>query len=130
MRKWLLPILVAALLSVPADATYNPLPLPFPISLPTTTITQTFVSVTSTSSQLIASNSSRKLLKWMVVGANAVTITPGASAAVFGQGMIYGSGGPNSQGGSETFDAVVATNAFQVIAAPGLTSTVTVWEGN
>jgi len=93
-------------------------------------LTQTVVSVTATSSQLIAANSSRKSLKWMVVGANDVTVAPGSSSAVFGAGLIYQAQAANKQGSADTFDAVDPTNAYQVICAAGQTSTVIVWEGN
>jgi len=94
------------------------------------TLTQTTVSVSAASSQLIASNSSRKTLRWMVVGANDVTIVPGASSAVFGTGFIYQAQAANKQGSSETFASVVPTNAFQVVCNTGLSSTIIVWEGN
>lgn len=102
---------------------------PLPVSSAPTTysITQTVVTITATSQQLIAANSSRKYLSWMVIGTADVTITPGSAAAVVGAGQIFQSAGANRQGSSQEFPGA-PTNAFQAIAA--LTgSTVVVWEG-
>lgn len=93
------------------------------------TLTQTIVNVTATSGALIAANASRKALRWMNVGGSDVTVVPGSSAAVAGNGMIYQGQGVGLQGSSESFDAVVPTNAFQCICAAGKTSTLVVWEG-
>lgn len=91
-------------------------------------VTQTIITCTSTTGTLLASNSSRKSLKWMNTGAVDVTITPGASAAVATVGMIYQAGSLNKQGSSEAWEHGAPTNAFQCITASG-SATVTVWEG-
>lgn len=90
-------------------------------------ITQTSVAVTASSQQLIGANAARKYLAWMVVGTQAVTIVPGATA-VAGAGFVYSSGGTNLQGASQEWPHGAPTTAFNVIAtATG--STVYVWEG-
>lgn len=91
-------------------------------------ITETIVSVTSTSAQLVAANSSRKFLAWMVIGANDVGITK-TNPAVFASAMIFPSNGVSKQGGSQTFDSKVPTGAFYAICNTGLSSSVIVWEG-
>lgn len=95
------------------------------------TITQTLVTLSAAATgQLAAANATRKGLRWMVTGANPMTVAPGASAAVAGVGMSYnGNSGVGTQGGSEAFEgSVVPTNAFQAISTLG--TTVIVWEMN
>jgi hypothetical protein len=114
-----------------AVSAFNPLQVQGTLSVGSGyTITQTTVAVTATSGALIAANSSRKYLGWMNVGANPVTVTPGASAAVFGTGQIYAAGGAGQQGASEEFPNGAPLNAFQCICDAGKTSTIIVWEGN
>lgn len=101
-----------------------------PLASPRAYIVQTEISVTSTSAYLVAENTFRKSLKWMVVGTNQVTCAPGPAPVVYGHGMMYGPGGTGpTQGASEDFPNAVPTNAFQVICNTGLASTVIVWEG-
>jgi len=113
----------------------NPLPVTVANAVPVTqsgesyVITQTAVAITGTSGQLIAANSTRKYLGWMVIGTADVTCTPGSSAAVVGVGYVYQSAGANKQGSSQEFPHGAPTSAFQCIAA-GAGSTVYVWEGN
>lgn len=93
------------------------------------TITATVVTLAAaTSSQLIASNSSRKGLRWQNIGVNPATIVPGASAAVVGQGFQYGgAAGTGLPGDGESFEGnSVPTNAFQAISTLG--TTVVIWE--
>jgi hypothetical protein len=110
--------------SAPVNAA-NPLPVTVNDKY---AITQTIVAVTATSTQLIAANANRKYLSWMVIGTADVTVTPGASAAVVGAGMMYQSSGANKQGASEEFPHGTPTNAFQCIAA-ATGSSIVVWEG-
>ena len=91
-------------------------------------ITQTAVTVTATTGQLIAANTSRRYLAWMVIGSQPVTITPGASAAVVGVGLVYSAGGANQQGAAQEWPHGAPTNVFQCIA-PATGSVVYVWEG-
>lgn len=104
---------------------------PLTVAGKTTTTTATVVTLTAaTSAQLIAANATRKGLRWMNIGTNPVTIVPGASAAVVGNGMNYnGSGGTGQQGGSEAFEGTaVPGDAFQAISTNG--TTIIVWEQN
>lgn len=91
------------------------------------TLTQTAVTVTASSQTLIAANTARKFLSWMVVGTVNVTISP-ATPVVSGIGFVYNAGGAVSQGGAEAFTGAQAQNAFYVIAASA-GSIVYVWEG-
>jgi len=94
------------------------------------TITATVVTLTAaTSATLIASNSTRKGLRWQNIGANPATVVPGGSAAVVGNGPNYNGPpqGTGFQGGGESFEgAAVPTNAFQAISTGG--TTIIVWE--
>jgi hypothetical protein len=95
-----------------------------------TTNTITSVSASAASAVLITANASRKSLSFMNTGPSPVTITT-ANPAVFGAGYVLASGGSaGSQGGSQQYDSKVPTNAYYVICAAGLTSTVAVEEGN
>jgi hypothetical protein len=97
----------------------------------TTTTTATIVTLTAaTSTSLIAANTTRKGLCWMVIGLNPVTIVPGSSAAVVGNGMAYsGAASAGQQGGSEAFTGTaVPGDAFQAISTLG--TTIIVWEQN
>ena len=95
------------------------------------TITTTVVTVTATNTLLIAANLNRKYLGFQVTGTNPCSVRPGATAATWGTDQVYSSGGTGpSQGGGNTFDAVVSTDAWQAICNTGLTTTVVVWEGN
>ena len=84
----------------------------------------------ATSAQIVAPNQARKGLRWMNIGLNPMTVTPGAAAAVVGQGMAYnGAAGAGQQGGSECFEGTaVPGDAFQAISTLG--TTVIVWEQN
>lgn len=98
-------------------------------SIPST-VTQTIITLSpGTTTQLIAANAARKGLRWMNIGSNPMTVAPGASAAVVGQGMQYnGAFGTGMQGGSESFEGTaVPTSAFQAISTLG--TTIVVWEG-
>jgi len=104
--------------------------LPWVTAPASMTITQTTVTLTAaTDAQIIAANSSRKFLQWMVVGANPATVVPGAGPAVAGAGMNYDPGSSTiNQGGGTTFEgSAIATNAFHAISTGG--TTVVVWEG-
>lgn len=92
------------------------------------TITQTTVTATTSSQTLIAANSNRKFLGWMVLGDTDVTIKPGSAVSAYGDGRVYTGMGANAQGGAEDFAGGVPTNAFYVMgAAAG--SVIVVWEG-
>lgn len=91
-------------------------------------ITQTSVAITATSAQIIAANSSRKYLAWMIIGTQNVTCVPGSTAAVAGAGMIYNGSGAGQQGASEEFPHGAPNNAFQCIASAA-GSTMYIWEG-
>lgn len=113
----------AASLSVVPSSDTN-----FPVSASGYSLTSTAITVTTTSAQLIAANSARKYLSWMVIGTSDVTVSPGATAAVAGAGIVYQSSGAGKQGASQEFPNGAPTNAFQVIgAAAG--SIMYVWEG-
>ncbi len=97
---------------------------------PAFVITQTAVTITTTSGQLIAANTTRKFLAWMNTGANDVTCVPGNTTAVAGTGFIYQAGsGAGKQGATQTYTGTVPTNAFQCITGSS-TSVVIVFEGN
>lgn len=92
-------------------------------------LVQTTVSLAAgVSVLLIGVNANRRGLRWMVTGANPITVAPGAAAAVVGAGFNYNAstGDAGSQGGSEIFDAPAPTGAFHAISALG--STMIVWE--
>lgn len=89
---------------------------------------QTIVPVGTTSTQVIEASDHRRFLAWMVVGSADVTITPGSSPAVVGQGIVYQASGANKQGASEQFVDVVPINSFQCIA-DSTGSSLIVWEG-
>lgn len=93
------------------------------------TITQTTKTlVAATSAQLIAANANRKGLRWMVTGANPMTVVPGAGPAAVNTGLNYsGNSGAGTQGGSDTFEgSSCPTGAFQAISTGG--TTVIIWE--
>jgi hypothetical protein len=91
-------------------------------------ITQTIFPVTATSQQLLAANTSRRYLSWMIIGTQDVTIVAGSGPAVVGQGIVYQAGGSGKQGASQEFPNGAPSNAFQCIAS-GTGSSVIVWEG-
>lgn len=94
------------------------------------TWTQTTVTLSAAASGLLlAANTSRLALRWMVTGTNPMTVVPGAGPAVAGVGMNYsGASGVGQQGGADSFAAnEISTQAFQAISTAG--TTVTVWEG-
>lgn len=94
------------------------------------TVTQSIVTLSpGSTAQLIGANTARKGLRWMNIGSNPMTVAPGVSAAVVGQGMQYnGAFGTGMQGGSESFEGTaVPIGAFQAISTLG--TTVVVWEG-
>lgn len=95
----------------------------------TVTWTQTVVTLTAATSQtLIAANTARKALRWMVTGANPMTVAPGAVTVTAGAGMNYSPGsGTGFQGGSDSFPGEVSTQAFSAISTSG--TTVVIWEG-
>ena len=85
--------------------------------------------VSGTSGTLIASNPSRKSLRWMNVGAVVITVTPGTTPPAAGSGMLYEANnqGAGHQGGGEAFtESSIASNAFAYTAAS--TATIAVWE--
>jgi len=100
-----------------------------PVSLPTLTWTQTSVALTAaTSATLIASNASRKALRWMVVGSNPMTVAPGAGPVTANAGFNYnGSSASGFQGGSDDFTGEISTQQFSAISTLGTTAIV--WEG-
>jgi hypothetical protein len=103
---------------------------PLPVAdAPYENIVQTIVTLTAnTSAALIAANTVRKSLRWMVLTSGYMTVAPGTGAVTVGNGMNYsGSGGVGQQGGSEVFSSDVPTSAFSAISAAGVT--VAVWEG-
>lgn len=91
--------------------------------------TQSLVTLSGgTSATLIAANSSRKKLRWMVTGTNPMTVAPGLVTVTAGAGMNYnGAATTGYQGGADSFDGDASTQAFSAISANG--TTVTVWEG-
>lgn len=93
------------------------------------TWTQTIVTLTAaTSAALVAANQYRKGLRWMVTGASPMTVAPGAVTVVAGQGMNYNPASATGyQGGSDTFEGALSTQAFSAISTVG--TTVVVWEG-
>ncbi len=91
------------------------------------TITQTTLAVTATSQTLIAANTARRYLSWMVVGTQDVTVSP-ATPAVAAVGMMYNNGGAGLQGASQEWISNAPQNAFYAIAA-STGSTMIVWEG-
>ncbi len=91
------------------------------------TITQTTLAVTASSQLLIAANTNRRYLQWMIVGTQDVTISP-ATPVVAGVGMIYNNGGAGLQGASQEWVSNSPQNAFYAIAS-STGSTVIVWEG-
>lgn len=94
------------------------------------TWTQTVVTLgAATSATLTAANPSRKALRWMNVGANPMTVAPGAVSVTAGAGMNYNPAPDSaSQGGSDTFGSnEVSLQAFSAISTGG--TTVIVWEG-
>lgn len=97
---------------------------------PQITWTQTLITlVAATNQQVLASNASRKALRWMNTGVNPFTAVPGAVAAVAGNGMSYGgNNGVGTQGGSDSFtDNEISTQAWQMISTIG--TTLVIWEG-
>lgn len=90
-------------------------------------ITQTTLAVTASSQTLIAANTNRRYLAWMIVGTQDVTISP-ASPVVAAAGMVYQAAGASLQGASQEWSSNAPQNAFYAIAA-STGSTVIVWEG-
>ena len=94
------------------------------------TLTQTLVTLAAGVSQtLIAANANRRYLAFANVGANPMTVAPGAVTVTAGQGMNYSAGeAPSFQGGGQAFEgSAVATSAFSAVSAVG--TTVCIWEG-
>lgn len=105
----------------------NPMPVK---GAPVTITPTTVVLAAGVSAQLAATNASRKLLRWMNIGTNPMTVVPGSGSAAVGAGMNYDPGlSTSNQGGGTSFDGgSTPTNAFQAISTNG--TTVIVWEGN
>ena len=91
------------------------------------TITQTTLAVTASSQTLIAANTNRRYLAWMIIGTADVTISP-ASPVVVATGLIYQAAGAGKQGASQEWISNAPQNAFYAIAA-ATGSTVVIWEG-
>lgn len=102
------------------------------VTVPTpATLAQIMVTLTAgVSQQLVAANPARVGLRWMVTGANPMTVAPGTSPAVVGVGMNYSPpASVGQQGGSETMEGTaMTTDAYQAISAAG--TVVCVWEMN
>ena len=99
------------------------------VVIPTIAWTQTVVALAAaTSATLIAANANRKALRWMVSGANPMTVAPGLVAVVASVGMNYNSAPVNgAQGGSDSFAGELSLQAFSAVSALG--TTVIIWEG-
>src|ERR1700741_1683171 len=80
------------------------------------TIIQTTLAVTASSQTLIAANTNRRYLAWMVVGTQDVTVSP-ASPVVVSTGLIYQASGAGKQGASQEWVSNAPQNAFYAIAA-------------
>jgi hypothetical protein len=95
----------------------------------TLTWTQTSVTLAAaTSASLIASNGSRKALRWMVSGINPMTVGLGSGAVTAGAGFSYnGASATGFQGGSDGFVGEISIQQFSAISTLG--TTVIVWEG-
>ena len=97
---------------------------------PAVTWTQTVANITAnTTSVILNTNASRKGLRWMVTGANPVTIAPGNVTVTIGQGMNYSPGaGTGQQGGADSFGPnEISTQAFSANSTLG--TTLVIWEG-
>lgn len=103
---------------------------PMPVRAGTITLTQTVVSVTSSSTVLVAANANRKYLALMNSGASDVTIAVGGGSAVLGAGWVFAAAAiAGSAGGGLVWDAAaVPSQAFAGIVA-GAASNVIVLEG-
>lgn len=91
-------------------------------------VTQTVVVLAAgVPAPINAQNTQRRGLEWQNVGANPVTIAPGATATV-GQGLVLAPGASGSlAGGSEKyFSGPVPANAFAAVSAAG--TSLLVWE--
>lgn len=94
---------------------------------------QTLVTIpAATMTLLVAANPTRKSLRWMVNGANPMTVVPGTPGSIAaGQGMNYTGAnqtGPTAfAGGYEAFTNEVPGTSFYAYSTLG--TTVTVWEG-
>lgn len=97
---------------------------------PTVTWTQTLANITANVTSVILNiNASRKGLRWMVTGANPITIAPGNVTVTPGVGMNYSPGsGTGQQGGADSFGPnEVSTQAFSANSTLG--TTLVIWEG-
>jgi hypothetical protein len=87
------------------------------------TLTQTTVSVPDT--VMVAANSRRCYLAFLVVAAGAVCNVAFDTPAVEGVGMPFGSG--SALGAGWTWDGDAPTNAIHIISTEA--TTIVVWEG-
>lgn len=93
--------------------------------------TTTVVTVTSTNSQVLAANVTRRSLLLENVGVAAITCVTGTTAAVAGQGIVLepNASGAGHQGGALLLNGPTARDAVQCIVS-STSSTLTILEGN
>jgi hypothetical protein len=93
------------------------------------TLTQNVKSLTaSTSTELVAANSSRQYLAIQVIGTSGINLNIGADATVNSGWAISPASATGGQGGAMTWDAGVVTQQ-QIKAISAAATTVVVWEG-
>jgi hypothetical protein len=124
-----LPVVGQATMAVSLPVVVSSDQSPIPVAPQTLTWTQSSVTLAAaTSASLIASNASRKALRWMVSGVNPMTAAPGAGAVTVGVGFSYnGASATGFQGGSDDFTGEISAQQFSAISTLG--TTVILWEG-